>query len=284
MKTGKFYLGLIIIGILCVPALGQVESAPRGELPTAENEPILLAQPNPTLAGVRKLYVVILPPDDEPNKDGLIWANLEAAVNRKISSTTGLKIAEAIQREHALRSLAIPELRISINMLKIEEPNQYVFHIETSLAKKVYLTQNVSRYIKADLWKTEPTMQAVPEKDMPDAVTSAVLEQVEAFIHAYTAANPFNKRYSGSGANDTNEAMDEQAEPAAESMSSSTATDSQKREEPVEYKYAASDNSRVFHKLNCVWVKRIKPENLIYYNSRDEATKTGKKPCKLCNP
>ncbi|MDD5063708.1 MAG: Ada metal-binding domain-containing protein [Phycisphaerae bacterium] len=278
MKTGKCYLSLaIILGILCVPALGEVEPASRGELPPAENKPMLIAQPNPTLAGVRKLYIVILPPDAEPNKDGLVWANLEAAVNNKISKA-GIKVAEAIQREHVLRSLAIPELRIEINMLKIEESNQYIFHIETSLAKKVYLTKDVSRSIKADLWKTEPTMRAVSEEDMPAAVTSAVSEQVEAFIHAYTAANPFNKRYSGSNANDISEAAEEQAEPAAES------TPASQRDEPTEYKYAASKNSNIFHKSGCAWIKRIKPENLVYYSSRDEATSAGKKPCKLCNP
>jgi hypothetical protein len=278
MKTGKYYLGLtIVIGILSSAVLGEVEPAARGGVPPEENEPLLIAQPNPTLAGVRKLYIVILPPNDEPNKDGLVWANLEAAVNSKISKA-GIKVAEEIQREHVLRSLAIPELRININMLKLEESTQYVFHIETSLAKKVYLTKDVSRSIKADLWKTEPIIQAVPAEGMPDAVTSAVLEQVEAFIHAHLAANPMNKRNSGSDANDISEVAEEQDKPAAESMPSS------QQDEPAKYKYAASKSGNVFHKPDCVWIKRIKPGNLAYYSSRDEATNAGKKPCKQCNP
>lgn len=265
MKTRKCYLVLAVaIGILCVPVFGEVE------LPPPENKPLLLAQPNPTLTGIRQLYIVILPPDAEPNKDGLVWANLESAVNSKISEA-GIKVAEAIQREHVLRSLAIPELRIDINMLRIEEPNQYIFHIETSLAKKVYLTRDVSRYIKADLWKTEPTMQAVSAEGMPAAVTGAVLEQVEAFIHTHLAANPPSKRPSGSDANDISTAAKEQVEPVAEST-------------PVEYEYVASKNSNIFHKPDCSSAKRIKPENLVYYSSRDEAINAGKKPCKLCNP
>ncbi|MCJ7664164.1 MAG: hypothetical protein MUO24_07960 [Desulfobacterales bacterium] len=263
MKTELYYLGLaVVIGILCVPVLGEVE------LPQPEDEPLLLAQPNPTLTGIRQLYIVILPPDAEPNKDGLVWKNLEAAVESKISQS-GIKIAQAIRREHILRSLAIPELRIDINMLKIVESQQYIFHIQTSLAKKVYLTKDASQRIKVDLWKTEPTMRAVSAEGMPAAVTSAVLEQVEAFIHAHLAANPPNKRPSDS--NDISIAPEEQVEPAAEST-------------PAEYKYVASKNSKVFHKPECSSAKRIKPENLVGYSTREKAINAGKKPCKLCKP
>jgi hypothetical protein len=104
---------------------------------------------------------------------------------------------------------------------------------------------------------------------MPAAVTSAVLEQVEAFIHAYLAANPPNKRPSD--VNDISIVPEEQVEPVVEST-------------PAEYKYVASKNSKVFHKPDCIWAKRIKPENLVNYSSRDEAINAGKKPCKQCNP
>jgi hypothetical protein len=307
MRTGKYYLGLaIIIGILCGSVLGEVETAlpsPRGELPPTEDKSFLLAQPNPTLRGIRQLYIVIFLPDAEPNKDGLNRKDLEAAVEGKISQSS-IKIARAIQREHILRSLDIPELKININMLKIEEPNQYVFHIETSLAKKVYLTRDTSQRTKVDLWKTEPIMQAVSVEDMPAVITSAVLGQIEEFIHAYLAANPLNKRPSDS--NDISKAAEESAQPSAsprgerdlaeggqvestaESTPASSASASQRRDgqrgEPAEYKYVASKSSKVFHKPDCIWARRIKPENLVYYSSRDEAINAGKRPCKQCNP
>jgi hypothetical protein len=273
MKNRKYCLSIaFVIGILSTAVLGEVKPAspvPR-ELPPSEDEPFLLAQPNPTLTGIRQLYIVILPPDAEPNKNSLVWKNLEAAVENKISQS-GIKITQAIQHEHILRSLAIPELRIDINMLKIVESQQYVFHIETSLAKKAYLTKDSSQCVKVDLWKTEPTMRAVSAQSMPTSVTSAVLEQVEGFIHAYLAANPPNKRPSGSDANDISTAAKEQVEPAAEPAQ-------------VEYKYLASKTSKLFHKSNCIWVKQIKPENLVGYSSRKEAINADRKPCKQCNP
>jgi hypothetical protein len=260
MKTGKNYLWIaIVIGILCVPAFGEVEPPLPGTL---------LGQPNPTIARIRQLYVVILTPVAEPNKDGLVWKNLETEVESKISQG-GIKIAEAVQREHLLRSLAIPELRIDISMLKLDAQQQYVFHIQTSLAKRVYLTGDTSQSVKVDVWQTEPVMQAVSVEGMPAAVTSAALEQVEAFILACLAANPPNKRPAD--VNDVNEVSKEQAEPAAESK-------------PAENKYVASKNSEVFHKPECLSAKRIKPENLIGYSSREEAIKAGKRPCGRCNP
>ncbi len=50
------------------------------------------------------------------------------------------------------------------------------------------------------------------------------------------------------------------------------------------YKYVSSKNSQVFHRPQCRSVKRIKPENLVGYNSKDEAIQAGKRPCKVCKP
>lgn len=260
MNTKKYYLGTaIIIAALCTAVFGEIEQT---------TQDTLLDRPNPALARIRQLYIVILADDGEPNKDGLSLKKLEESVEKKIGEN-GIKIAEAIGRENTLRSLAIPELRIDITTLKLEESQQYMFHIQTSLAKKVYLTKNSSRRIKADVWKTEPTMQAVSVQHMPIVVTAAVMEQVEAFIHAYLAANSSGRRTSEASGIST--AAKEQTEPVEQSS-------------PAEYQYFASKNSRVFHRPDCSWVKRIKPENLVGYVSREEAINSGKRPCKRCNP
>jgi hypothetical protein len=110
-------------------------------------------------------------------------------------------------------------------------------------------------------------MQAVSIKDMPAAVTGVVLEQVDAFIYAYLAANQ-----PGSGVGDVND------------VNVASVTAATKRPWPAGYKFVASKNSNVFHRPDCSWAKRIKPENLVGYNSREEALKAGKRPCKRCNP
>ena len=57
-----------------------------------------------------------------------------------------------------------------------------------------------------------------------------------------------------------------------------------KTTETQEYKYAASKKSEVFHYINCFYVARIKPENLILFKTREEAIASGRRPCKKCCP
>ena len=51
-----------------------------------------------------------------------------------------------------------------------------------------------------------------------------------------------------------------------------------------EWNYVASRNSKVFHHPSCRYVKRILPKNLIGFYSREEATKSGRRPCRICKP
>jgi len=51
-----------------------------------------------------------------------------------------------------------------------------------------------------------------------------------------------------------------------------------------EWKYVASKNSRVFHRPDCKWAKRISSKNLIGFKRREEAIKSGRKPCRSCRP
>jgi hypothetical protein len=267
MKTEKYCLILMVFaGILCVPALGEVE------LPPPEVEPILIGRPNPALAGIDNLFVTVIHTGEEPN--GLVWEKLKAEIDNRLNQA-GIKVFSP--EPNVWYKLPIwPELKIRVDMLELKQSQQYVFHIQTLLAKNIYVEVEPAFRQKADVWKTEPIMQAVSVQSAPVAITSAVLEQVEAFVHAYLAANPPSKRPSD--ANDISTAAKEQVEPTAES------TPASQRGEPAEYKYIASKNSKVFHRPDCHWVRQIKPKNLVYYSSRDEAIKAGKKPCKQCKP
>jgi len=51
-----------------------------------------------------------------------------------------------------------------------------------------------------------------------------------------------------------------------------------------EWKYVASKKSKVFHRPDCKWAKRISPKNLIGFRSREEAVRSGRRPCRSCRP
>jgi len=51
-----------------------------------------------------------------------------------------------------------------------------------------------------------------------------------------------------------------------------------------EWKYVASSKSKVFHRPVCKWAKKITPKNLVGFKSREEAIKSGRRPCMSCRP
>ena len=260
MKTEKYHLALaIMVGILCVPAWAEMEP------PLTKYEPLLIAQPNPALTGIEKLYVVIVSADAEPNEDALACKELETKVEQKLEAG-GIDIN---QIRDGRRDFHIPELTVDIDMLKLEDSRRYIFRVQTSLARAVYLAKDSSWSIKADVWKTKPVMQAASVQDTPPAVTNLVLQQVEAFIFAYRVANSQPDR--SADANDTSAALVTMSRPAVEQVT-------------AEYEYVASKNSNVFHKPDCRWAKKISPKNLVGYDTKDEAIKAGKRPCRGCKP
>jgi len=48
--------------------------------------------------------------------------------------------------------------------------------------------------------------------------------------------------------------------------------------------YVASKSSKTFHKSTCSAARRITEANLLRFPSREAAVRSGRKPCKLCNP
>jgi micrococcal nuclease len=40
----------------------------------------------------------------------------------------------------------------------------------------------------------------------------------------------------------------------------------------------------VFHRADCQWARKIKPENRIEYATREDAIADGLRPCGVCRP
>ena len=257
MKVQKYYLVLMVVAeILCTPASGE------------DDYPYLLCPANPVLAGLGKLSVAVLPPDAEPNKNGLVWKDLQAKVENKLNDS-GIKTIAVTTGE----LLDIPELRVVVEMLKLENSRQYVFRVQTSLVAKVSLRKGPLQFIKADVWKVSPGLQVVSVENAADGLTRGVLKQIEAFINAYHVANTPAQSSSAPGTAET-----------AESTAQKQQLNAPPRQTVTEYRYVASKNSKVFHKPQCGSARAIKSANIVGYNSTDEAIKAGKRACKRCKP
>jgi hypothetical protein len=251
-----FVVWAILVPVFCPGAFAEVVVPPH-------EHASLIGPVNPMLEGIDRVHVVVEAPDSEPNKDGLVWSELEAKANAKLAQVGLVRKAGASQQG------IVPTLRLDVDMLNLPEWGQYVFRVQTSLATKVELNKHPSQFVQADVWKANPVMQAAPIQTMPEEVTQAAMEQIEHFIGCHQVANP----------NDT-----------AATDGNSVAAPSQGHAAPavkvadLKYKYVASKKSRVFHKSNCRWVERISPENLVGYNTRQEAIQSGRRPCKRCRP
>ena len=255
MKIRKCYFILLVIaGILWAFSL-CIAATDHGDNLS------LTAKPNPTLTNIKEISVSIVHPAVEPNTYNLSFQELQAKVQNKLKQA-GIEVASSTPPPYSA-------LGIQIEILRLGNSQEYAFHIQTSLERQVLLSPQGNLHISANVWKTEPVMRMSSAEDMPAAITSIVTEQVEAFIAAYAAAN--SKR----------------SEPA---KADNTKAGTTKAEKPVitktagQSKYVASKNGKVFHTADCSSGNRILPENLVTYNSTEDAERDGKRPCKICKP
>jgi hypothetical protein len=236
----------------------------------AEEKPsdtmLLIGRPNSALAGVREVSVVITTAGSEPNMD-VALADLRAKVIGRLYDA-----GFAVSRSPAGHILTGPELRINIDMLKLESCEVCVLSVQTSLARGVALPDNGRLHIGADVWKAESGLRSVATEKMSDEVSSIVQEQIQAFVTACPVAGAGDKQ------SDVNQTRLQPRKTATEKNTKPA------KQQAVESSYVASKNGEVFHRPGCQSAGKILPENLVTYSTREEAIDAGKRPCKRCNP
>jgi hypothetical protein len=238
------------------------------ELTLPHDEEVLSNRPSPELGGITQLYVVVLSPNAEGN--GFL-KGLEKEAEGKLTEA-GIEVPPTIYVGARFKASGVPEFRVYVNMLKVNGSEQCVFHVQSSLATRVSLTQRPDVDLSADIWRIGSELRETAAQSMQEAVKAAANEQIEAFIAAWQKAN-------ADGAISTENRHEaaistppkEQVRPRAQARAS-------------EGGYVASKNSDVFHKPDCSSARRISSENLVRYATRGEAIAAGKRPCQRCNP
>jgi hypothetical protein len=240
--------------------------------------PYLIARPHPELARIDSLYVTVAPLGAKAEEYDPIWKELGQKVGQKLQQA-GIKVLTTKPYDKPVS----PQLGICIDLLKLDESNQRVFHVQTSLSRMVYPEatlpntpgRDAGLSVQADVWNKSSPMQIAASQHTAAAITQIVLQQTEELIVNWTAANPPGKQ-----AADANDIKTVAQEPSAQP----TKSPPPRGLGPAEYKYVASKNSTVFHLPGCSSAARISSGNLVGYKTRDEAINAGKRPCKLCKP
>ncbi len=238
------------------------------ELTLPHDGQVLNSRLSPELAGMTQLYVTVLSPNAEGN--GFL-KELEKAAEAKLTEA-GIEVPPRICVGARFNAGGVPELRIYVNMLKVNGSEQSVFHVQSSLAAQVYLAQRPEMDLSADIWRIGSELREIATQSMAEAVRAAANEQVEAFIAAWKKANA-----EGAVSTENKPQVAASAPPKEQVRAGG-------QPQASEGGYVASKNSDVFHKLDCSSVKRISPENLVRYATRGEAIAAGKRPCQRCKP
>ncbi len=260
MKSGKILLFVyILVAVVVVNVQAQNESL------QPEEKPLLLGNPYPALLDMDELYVQIIKTSMAEDATGVNWEKLQLEIEKKLREE-GINCVES-------KLSPKPRIKVFIYILKIPDSQQFVSYIQTSLARLVTLKGGRKTNMLVDVWKTNPVMQIIPVEKMYNIITEVTLEQIKTFTRAYSVANIQSQRLNEDGINEINplKNANNSEGPTAEKLTSQNV-------------YVASKNSSVFHKPDCRWAQNISKENLVVYNSREEAIKAGKRPCKSCNP
>jgi len=212
------------------------------------------------LANVQPLCVVVVSHNNEPNRYNLLLKNLK----RKTEADLKKAGIDTIVVPDENNPPELPELRIALDIFRPKHSDRYFLHIQTSLAKLVYLQKDLSLSIKTDIWKISPEMEVCSYENLQDMSSRIVSKQVDVFIHACATADSTIKSSTANG-------------PAV-------IPPKLEKSEAAKEIFVASKNGKVFHKSSCRSVARITPENLVTYKTRDEACAAGKYPCKQCKP
>jgi len=160
-------------------------------------------------------------------------------------------------------------LKVLIKVYKPSDLDTFIYNLKVYFFQTVALERIPEAKIDAVTW--ELTWLAHGSRNrLTEAVPKNLTIMTDNFIRDYHLAN----KLSGESSDTNNRNNVSVTAPQGQIRSGVTAR----------YKYVSSKNSQVFHSPQCRSAKRIKPENLVGYNSRDEAIQAGKRPCKVCKP
>jgi len=199
----------------------------------------------------------------------------DAGLSEEVTKPVEKRIEEAgikvMPRQLLARVPGQCRLRITVDAYKPSGLETFICSIRLCFVQTATLERTPQTIVDATTW--ELTRLAHSSKDgLTEAVRKNLETMVDSFINDCRAANPQAGGPSAAGAGGES--------PTTAKASSAPDSDSQTPEQ----KYVASTSGTVFHRPDCRWAQNISPANLVTYASKDEAVKSGKRPCKSCKP
>jgi hypothetical protein len=165
------------------------------------------------------------------------------------------------------------KLIVHLEGIEVPGSDKYVYRIQTALSRLVVVSGLRNRRLQTEVWRVRPVMESAAGADAGQVMSAAVLVQVDAFVGACKAARSVL---------DLTE--DASKDVPAAGVSAPMQAPPQNLRAAASYPFIASKNGAVFHRPDCRWAQNISGDNLVGYQTRDEAVQSGKRPCKSCKP
>ena len=226
-----------------------------------------IIQTGPHLENIDNIFLTIEYPKNAPVPEEHYWNYFRAKFEQTIKQSN-LNVSSD---KSATLSETDVSLKVFIELVEVPQTELFAFRIETVMGRRVRLLYGTDKTVViARLWGATQGITFVSRKNLTEKIEDAVSKQINQFLRDYQATKSWQAK----------KATQARAADTKPNPSTATLTQTQK----AKYAYIASKSSKVFHKPGCRWTKRIKPENLVGYNSKDEVIKAGKRPCKQCKP
>jgi len=191
------------------------------------------------------LELEIIHPANIPDINETFWQNITQTIEEKITAAS-IKLPPKPESGVKDKSTAFDRLTVYVDILKIEDQKKIVFHSAAFFSKKMPLQRII-------LWKDQSPLKITETKIAHAEIEKNILSQVDMFLKICIASPAPIATKDASG-------------------------------EAEQGKFVSSKNSQIFHKIDCSSAKRIKSENKILYDNRQQAIDAGKRPCKKCEP
>lgn len=239
--------------ICCLLAMLLANPSAAGADRADLGETDLLISRNEVLADIDQVCAVLVTPEARSGESAGRYEPLHARVIEKLR-TEGIEHVEC-------QTGVTPRLHVHIEVVPLTEHGVSVYRVQTALSRIVTFTDHRELKVHADVWRLRPVMKPVPDANLGEAVTDAVLTQVDVFAGACRAAHRLQR--SSAPAEGDPSAIHPDADPVG---------------------FVASKNSTVFHRSDCRSAARISERNRVTYATRQKAIAAGKRPCKTCRP
>jgi hypothetical protein len=238
---------------------------------------------NPALVNIDQMYVAVTPFYDTRVYDERRWEALDSKLEAELLAK-GIRVAEDFAPLVDMRGVRTAGIVVLIDQFRFSDTDRFMYRVKTMVRVGLYYSpvRAKRQVVETEVWSRCGMVVPSSEEFANDAIMRLAMGHLAEFLPEYEKVREIS------------EPVITEPEPVIEKKETSRRTRQpvrQRRSKTIsdpnavlDIRYVASKKSKVFHRSDCPAVKRISEDNLIEYETRIEAMRDNRRPCKLCKP